>query len=187
MSRTARSKIRLNRECLFATWGYVSTNFKTTLQTRTWQVVKKVVISLNSLKIKDQRVCFHKKFDNISDYQILSFETLLYFQWRQQCFVCFRKVFMCLWVNIFLKIYFYDRTTITSSTFIGMLQCSWRFETDFSKFVRWCNSNSFPAIARGSLSEIVDDVVRCWLLPEVLFSMRSTTVSGSVVFLSLCC
>ena len=83
MSRAARSKIRLNRECLFATWGYVLTNFKTTLQTGTWEVVKKVAISLNSLKIKDQRVCFHKKFDNIPDYQILSFETLLYFQSRQ--------------------------------------------------------------------------------------------------------
>ena len=103
MSGAARSKIRLNRECLFATWEYVLTNFKTTLQTGTWEVVKEVTISLNSLKIKDQRVFFHKKFDNILDYQILSFETLLHFQWRQQYFVCFRKLFVCLWVNTFLK------------------------------------------------------------------------------------
>ena len=34
--------------------------------------------SLNSLKMEDQRVRFHKKFDNIPDYKILSFETLLY-------------------------------------------------------------------------------------------------------------
>ena len=80
----------------------------------------------------------------------------------------------------------YDRTTITSSTFIGLAQFPWHFETDFGKFVGWCNSNSFSAVAAGSLNEIVDDVVQCWLLPEVLFSMRSTTMSGSVVFLSMC-
>ena len=32
---------------------------------------KKVVISLNSLKIADQPVCFHKKLDNIPDYKTL--------------------------------------------------------------------------------------------------------------------
>ena len=29
----------------------------------------------------------------------------------------------------------YDRTTITSSTFIGLPQFPWHFETDFGKFV----------------------------------------------------
>ena len=78
---------------------YVSTNFKINLETGTWEVVKKVVISLNSLKMEDQLVCFHKIFDNIPGYEILSFETLLYSQWWQQCFVCFHKLFVCLWVN----------------------------------------------------------------------------------------
>ena len=49
-----------------------------------------------------------------------------------------------------------------------------------------CNSNSLTAVSSGSLNEIVDDVVRCLLSLEVLFSMRSTTISGSVEFLSLC-
>ena len=80
----------------------------------------------------------------------------------------------------------YDRTTITSSTFIGLAQFPWHFETDFGKFVRSCNSNSFSAVVAGSLNEIVDDVVQWWLLPEVLFSMWSTMMSGSVVFLSMC-
>ena len=39
----------------------------------------------------------------------------------------------------------------------------------------------------GSLSEIVDDVVRCSLSLEALFSMWSTAISGCVVFLSLSC
>ena len=99
LKRPARSQIRISRGCLFATSGYLSTNFETTLETGTWEVVKKVVISLNSLKMEDQRICFHEKFDNIPNYLILSFETLLYSQWRQQCFVCFRKLFVCLCVN----------------------------------------------------------------------------------------
>ena len=158
-----------------------------------------------------------------------TFETLLYSQWRQQCFVCFRKLFVCLWVNFYISkikwlvgciehltedletivmevyvhirskfafsflvdfsvqvIFPYDHTTKTSSTFIGLPQFSWHFETNFGKFVRWCNSNSFSAVAWGSQNQIVDDVVQCWLLPEVLFSMLSNTISSSFVFVSLC-
>ena len=173
-------------------------------------------------------IIFIKSLIIYPDYKILSFETLLYSQWRQQCFVCFRKLFLCLWVNFYfwkikwlargiecltevletivMKVYVhrtnfafsfpvdlsvqvilpYDGTTITSSTFIGLPQFPWHFEIDFGKCLRWYNSNSFSAVARGSLNEIVHGVVQCWLLPEVLFSMRSTTISGSVVFLSLC-
>ena len=59
---------------------------------------KKVVISVNSLKMEDQ-LCFHKKSENIPNYKILSFETLLCSQQRQQCFVYFCKLFLCLWVS----------------------------------------------------------------------------------------
>ena len=146
-------------------------------------------------------IIFIKTFIIYPGYKILSFETLLHFQWRQQCFVCFRKIFFCLWINfyfwkikwlagatecitevletILMELYVHwakfclffscwlvcpgnssiDRTTITSSTFLGLPQFPWHFETDFSKFVRWCNSNSFSAVARGSLNEIVHDVV----------------------------
>ena len=168
---------------------------------------------------------FIKKFDNIPDYEILSFETLLCSQWRQQCFVCFCKLFVSLWVNFYLwkikwlagcieyltefletilkgvygpQVKFcilfscrlvilpYDRTAITSLTFIGLQQFSWHFETDFGKFVRWCDSNSFLEVTRGSLNKIADDVVQCCLLPEVLLLVQCTTISDYAVFLSLC-
>ena len=75
----------------------------------------------------------------------------------------------------------YDHTTITSWTFIDLLQFPWHFETDFGKSVQWCHSNSFSAVARESLNETVHDVVQCWLLPEVLSSMRSNTISDCCV------
>ena len=79
----------------------VSTNFKSILETGTWEVVEKVVINLNLRKIEDQSFCFHKKFDNLPDHKIFSFKTLLYSQWQQQCFVCLRKLFVCLWVYFY--------------------------------------------------------------------------------------
>ena len=133
------------------------------------RIVKKVVISLNSLKMEDQRVCFHKKFEKIPDYKILFFESLLYSQWRHQCFVCFRQLFVSLWTNFYfwkikwlaggieylteiletivMVVYIdcakfclfsqanlsvqvilpYDRTTKTSSSFLGLPQLTWHF------------------------------------------------------------
>ena len=46
--------------------------------------------------------------------------------------------------------------------------------------------NSFSAVFEGSLTEILDDIVHCWLSFKALFSMRRTTIFGSNVFLSLC-
>ena len=44
----------------------------------------------------------------------MSFETLLYSQWRQQCFFCFRKFFVCLWVNF----YFWKIKSL-----VGVVEC----------------------------------------------------------------
>ena len=51
--------------------------------------------------MEDQRDYFRKKLIIYLGYKILSFETLLYSQWQQQCFVCFHKLFFCLWINFY--------------------------------------------------------------------------------------
>ena len=64
-SKISKKNIQGMRICNLRVCIYKFQNHSANLYMR---IVKKVVITLNSLKMEDQRVCFHKKFDNIPDY-----------------------------------------------------------------------------------------------------------------------
>ena len=97
---------------------------------------------------------------------------------------------LCLFFPVKLSVQIispYNHTTITSSTFIGLLQFPLNSETNFDKIVRWCNSNYFSMVSQGSLNEILDDVVQCWFIPcsaflnalyhDISFSCNSVPVT----------